>query len=214
MVSHWLGFSVDVTDCRARAIFAGIHIKRQDRRLETPFCDLFTVGEVVLCFRDSGDCLVVVLSLLNWFSTSFRNGPRWSKLRRGVLGSRARSELEEFWQMRSRLMGERSGRATSVQNRMCGRCGVAGDVTMTSWRAAREVQAGGRCKVGRVVYKFFGVEWRGKQKARSLEAENKELRARIDVMGEEEREQRGPDIPVKEGGRLGRCVERLHGSPG
>ena len=27
--------------------------------------------------RDSGDCLVVVLSLLHWLSTSFRNGQRW-----------------------------------------------------------------------------------------------------------------------------------------
>ena len=31
--------------------------------------------------------------------------------------------------------------------------------------AAREVQAGGRCKVGRVVYRLFGVEWRGRQKS-------------------------------------------------
>ena len=57
-----------------------------------------------------------------------------SKLRRGVLGSRARSELKECWQMRSRLVGERSGRANSVQNRMYGRGGVAGDVTVTSRR--------------------------------------------------------------------------------
>ena len=57
-----------------------------------------------------------------------------SKLRKGVLGSRARSEQKEFWQMRSRLMGERSGRANSVWSRMCGRCGVAGDVTTTSQR--------------------------------------------------------------------------------
>ena len=49
---------------------------------------------------------------------------------------------KECWQMRSRLMGERSGRANSVQNRMCGRSGVAGDVTMISQWAAREVQAG------------------------------------------------------------------------
>ena len=49
-----------------------------------------------------------------------------SKLR--VLGSRARSELKECWQMRPRWTGGRSGRANSVQNRMCGRGGAAGDV--------------------------------------------------------------------------------------
>ena len=57
-----------------------------------------------------------------------------SKLRKGVLGSRARSELKECGLMRSRLMGERSGRANSVLSRMCGRGGVAGDVTVTSRR--------------------------------------------------------------------------------
>ena len=31
----------------------------------------------VLCIRHSGDCLVVVWSLLHWLSTSFRNGQRW-----------------------------------------------------------------------------------------------------------------------------------------
>ena len=47
---------------------------------------------------------------------------------------------------------------------MCGRGGVAGDVTVTS-----EVQAGGRCKVGRVVYRLFDVEWGGRERTRSSE---------------------------------------------
>ena len=42
--------------------------------------------------RDSGDCLVLVLSLLHWLSTSVMG---WlamvSKLRRGVRGSRVKS---------------------------------------------------------------------------------------------------------------------------
>ena len=98
-----------------------------------------------------------------------------SKIRRGFLGSRARSEQEEFWQMRSRLMGERSGRANSVLNRMCGRGGVAGDVTITSRRSckgsyrqavaakSREWSTGSPASSGEA-----------DRKARSLEVENME----------------------------------------
>ena len=39
--------------------------------------------------------------------------------------------------MRSRFMGERSGRANSVENRMCARGGVAGVVTVTSRRGCK-----------------------------------------------------------------------------
>ena len=87
----------------------------------------------MLCLRDSGDCLLLVLSLVHWLSTVV---PGWlamvSKLRRGVRGSRVQSVQRESWQVRSVLMGERSGRAHSVQNRMCGRGGVTGAVKMTS----------------------------------------------------------------------------------
>ena len=76
----------------------------------------------------------LVLSLLHhWPSTGV---PGWlamvSKFRRGVRGSPAQSGQKDCWQVRSRLMGERSGRANSVQNRMCERGGIAGAVTVTS----------------------------------------------------------------------------------
>ena len=83
-----------------------------------------------------------------------------SNLRSGVLGSRARSELKECWQMRSRLMGGWSGRANSVLNQMCGRGGVAGDVTVTS-KYRQAVAA----KVRRMVFRPFDVEWRRRQKS-------------------------------------------------
>ena len=78
----------------------------------------------VLCLRDSGDCLVVVQ---RWFPSS----------EEGFLDLRARSELNICWKMPSRLMGERSERANSVQNRMCGRGDVAGVVTVTSRRGCK-----------------------------------------------------------------------------
>ena len=118
-----------------------------------------------------------------------------SKLRRGVLGSRARSEPKECWQMRSQLMGGRSGRANSVLNHMCGRGCVAGDVTVTSRRG---------CK-GNTGRRSLQSEEKGLQalrrrvgrkteKARSLDAENKELRARIDAL----EKKGGPSIPFGE----------------
>ena len=89
---------------------------KQAARASKPFharnliCGLFTVGEVccgslgVCCAfgfvfrRLSCGCVVFSSSALDEFS-------EWSamvsKLRRGVLGSRARSELKEYWQMRS-----------------------------------------------------------------------------------------------------------------
>ena len=82
--------------------------------------------------RDSGDCLVLVLSILRWLSIGV---PGWvamvSKLRRGVRGSRVKSVKKESWRVRYRL-GERMGRVNSAQSRMCGRGGVAGAASMTS----------------------------------------------------------------------------------
>ena len=54
------------------------------------------------------------------------------ELRRGVRGSRVTSVQKESWRVRSRLMGERSGRENSAQSRMCGRGGVAGVASLTS----------------------------------------------------------------------------------
>ena len=42
------------------------------------------------------------------------------------------NQKTESWRVRSRLMGDRSGRVNSAQSRMCGRGGVAGAATMTS----------------------------------------------------------------------------------
>ena len=95
-----------------------------------------------------------------------------SMLRRGVLGSQTRSEPKECWQMRSRLMGGSSGCANSVLNQMCGRGGVAGDVTVTSRRGCkgstgrRSLQKSGECSTGSST--SSGEEDR---KARSLESE-------------------------------------------
>ena len=55
-----------------------------------------------------------------------------SKLRRGVRGSRVKSVQKESWRARCQLMGDRSGRINSAQNRKCGRDGVAGAATMIS----------------------------------------------------------------------------------
>ena len=70
------------------------------------------------CGRDSGDCLVVVvLSLLHWLSTSFRNGQRWLPTQDRLLDP-GQGASKECWQTRSRLMGETSGRANSALSRM------------------------------------------------------------------------------------------------
>ena len=169
-----------------------------------PICDLFTVGEVVLWslfrvvpsrFRRLSCGGVVLTSLaLDEFS-------EWSamvsKLRRGVLGSQERSELKEYWQMQSRLMGEGSGRANSVQNRMC----------WTRWRCRRccsNIPAGLQGKYRQAVAAKSGEGSTGSstssgeedRKTRSLEAENKELRARSDAMEKKERVQGGSRVSL------------------
>ena len=47
-------------------------------------------------------------------------------------GSWGKSERKEFCQVRSRLMGQRSGFVNSARSQMCGRGGVASDATTTS----------------------------------------------------------------------------------
>ena len=85
-------------------------------------CGEFVVVSVCVCTcRESGDCLVLVLSLLHWLSTGVSN----------ARGSRVKNVQKESWRVRSQLMGERSGPANSAQSRMCGRDGVAGAATMT-----------------------------------------------------------------------------------
>ena len=119
----------------------------------------------VLCLRDSGDCL----EFLEWSAMV-------SKLRRGVLGSRARSEPKEFWQMQSRLMGERSNIPAGLQGKY--RQAVA--AKWGEWSTGSSTSSGEEDR-----------------KTRSLEAENKELRARIDAMEKKERVQGGPSSLLK-----------------
>ena len=84
---------------------------------------------------------------------------------------------------------------------MCGRGGVAGDVTVTSQRGCKG-STGRRSLQSResgvqALRRRVGEEHR---EARGLEAENKELRARIDAMEKKEGVHGGPSILSKEGG--------------
>ena len=82
---------------------------------------------------DSGDCLVLVLSLHYWLSTVVSGWSAMaSKRREGLRGSWVKNVQKQSWRVRSQLMGERNGRVNSAQNRMFGRDGVAGAATMTS----------------------------------------------------------------------------------
>ena len=94
----------------------------------------------------------------------------------------------------------------------------------TRWRCRRcysNTPAGLQGKYGQAVAAKSG-EWStgsstssggGRQKSSSLEAENKELRARIDALEKKEGVQGGPSI-LLEKEEFGRCLGRLHGSRG
>ena len=156
-----------------------------------------------VCCRDPGDCLVCSVAIPATVFPSclcglaalvsrkvFRlvmGSDGFQTNKRICLGCRARSGPKGFWRRQSQSMAERSGRANSVRSRMCGRGGVAGDVIMTS-------RQGCTGSTGRVAEE--------ERKARSLEAENEELRARIDAMGKNEGVQNGPGISFKEEGDL------------
>ena len=91
---------------------------------------------LVCSCRDPGDCLfpVLVWSLPLLLSQDFRSGmvSDGFQTQRRVCGSQEMRGRKEFWQVRSRLMGERSGLVNSARSQMCGRGGVAGDATTTS----------------------------------------------------------------------------------
>ena len=115
-----------------------------------PICDLFTVGEVGLwsfgrpCVRcrDPGDCLVcsvaipatVFPSCLCGLTTLVSRKVFWLVAGSDVFQTQKKSGPKGFWQKQSQSMAGRSGRANSVQNRMCGRGGIAGDVIIISQR--------------------------------------------------------------------------------
>ena len=148
-------------------------------------------------------CLVVVLSLLRWLSTSLRNGQAMvSKPRRVVLGFRARSELKRVLES-----------AISIDRRKEWTCKFCSESSVwTSWRCRRccsnipVAAKSGEWSTG-------SSTWSGEEdrKHRSLDAEDKELRARIDALEKKEGVQGGLSIPERRRG-FGRCVERVHGS--
>ena len=84
-------------------------------------------------------------------------------------------------------MGEKSGRVNSVQNRMCGRGGVAGAVAVTSLRGCVG-STGRRSQQGEWSAGSTTSSGEDDRKTRSLEAENKELQARIDPLEKKGRE--------------------------
>ena len=116
---------------------------------------------VCVCCRDPGDCLFLVCSVaipatvfplcpcgLAPLVSRWVSGLGWEAFKRRSPGLRGRSGQKEFWPMRSRLMAERSGFASSVRRPMCGRGGVAGTTSPrvckanTSRRCMRRIENG------------------------------------------------------------------------
>ena len=128
------------------------------------------------------------------------------KRRRRSLGCRARSGPKEFWQRQSQSMAGRSGRANSVQNRTCGRGGVVGDVTITSWwgctgsiarRSLQSQESGLQARRRRVERKIEKLEaWR--PRIWSLEHE-------LMLWERRKERQRGQVSPLKKKGTRKKC---------
>ena len=134
-----------------------------------------------------------------------------SKLRRGVLGPWARSELKKCWQ-----------NAISIDGRTEWTCKLCSESNVwTRWccrRCYHNIPTGLQEKYRQAVAAKSG-EWSAgsstssgeeDRKIRSLEAENQELRARIDAM--EKKEGVEGQYPVQRRRGFGRCVGRVHGS--
>ena len=127
----------------------------------------------VLCLcRDSGDCLELVSGMV---------GDGFQTQKREVRGSRGKSEQKDNWKVRSRLMGERSGFVNSVRSLMCGRGGVAGVATVTSQQdcVGKHVQAVA-AKSGEGSTGSSTSSGEDDRKSKGLEAENKELGAKLE----------------------------------
>ena len=82
-----------------------------------------------------------------------------SKRRDGVRGSEGKRGRIESWQVRSRLMEERSGFVNSARSQMCARGGAAGDATTIS-RPGCVGSPGWRIESPKVWRQREKVEWR------------------------------------------------------
>ena len=144
----------------------------------------------VCCCRDPRDCLspVLVWSLPLLLSKDFRSGvvsDGFSNAEKGFADPGERSSRESL--VRSRLVEGRSGRANSARGQMCGRGGAAGGATVTSQRGCvgstgKPLPQGMEDGL-RALRRQAEREDRKDEEDRrtkSLEAEKKELRARIE----------------------------------
>ena len=110
-----------------------------------------------------------------------------SKLRRVVRGSWAKSVQKESWRVRYQMMGERSGRVKFCsESKLCGRGGRGRP-------CYNDIPTGLREKYRKAVAARTG-EWstgsstssgEEERKNKSLEVENKELRARLEALEKE-----------------------------
>ena len=99
-----------------------------------------------------------------------------------------RSGPKESWQMPLRLMAEKSGCVSFAQRRMCGPCGAADDVTLTSQQVCRgstHKQSLRRTKGGLQDH-YLRVE-----RARGQEEETKKLRAQVELLRKQQRVEKG-----------------------
>ena len=112
-----------------------------------------------------------------------------SKHRRSGPGCRDRSGPKKFWQMRSQLTVGRSGLASSVRRRMCGRGGVAGFWKQAMYAKNREWYSGSSSSSG-------GEEWKSQE-----QEEIKRLRAQVELLSKRKIPEE-PGEPARRGSGL------------
>ena len=93
------------------------------------FCVAVAIPATVflLCWCGPCRCCSRMISGQEWLAMVFRR-------RGGVRGSRGKTEQKESWRVRSRLMGEWSGRVNSFRNQTSGQGGAAGGASTTFQR--------------------------------------------------------------------------------
>ena len=95
------------------------------------FLFVFCVVPLSRFRRLSGVGVVLAALVRDWSSRMVSEGFQTQKSGSWNPG---KERAEKYWQVRSRLMGERSWFVNSAESRMCGRGGVAGDVIITARR--------------------------------------------------------------------------------